>query len=744
MADRVETIESVDNAIGAGDAFLAQEQRDAGTPKDAARTVDDDQADRIRAWYLLAINHPIWRTYIPAAREDEGYYIGGDLQWSKDGSFDSLNRLREKKRTHVSVNHIQAVVDVLVGFERQNRYDLKASPQGDEDEESARVLSMLLRFVQDQIELQEYESEAFEDGLIRGAGALFIGIDWQTNEPHGEIRVEKWTPGEDTLWDPYWKRYDLSDARFVLHFRWGYVDDLKALYPDHEARITEQVSILDAMFQPFLANFSTDGGRADAYGSVASPNLDRLREEELFYDWRDRRLLVVEAYYRAWVTVWQVIRRDSGDVTTVDTEAQASELVRLDPEGLTKARRVRRKVRTCLVLPGARTTIYDKPSPFENDDDQYPVVAYIAKKKRDHLYGMVRNMKDPQLLENTRISQVVDILKHWANIRPLVPKGSVEDERGLEQHWSTAPIVYQAKIGPPTWFVPQGLEQVVRGLVEIALQFKLNLREITGINTDLLGLKSDDTSGIAIARRQAQGQIIATVFFDNFKRFRKLVGQRLARRIQQVFTAEQVLRLIDDATGEPVEVLLNPAEARELTGRDWEDWLTDRRANEATMALDRRPFVLRSVAALKYDVLISESPATPSARATALMALLELVGKMPSILPAVVDKIIALADVPDKPEIIRRIRAIMTQAGIPTGEVPALGGPATPPGVTPPPAVPAEGAGLPPAAPPPIPPVAAARTASTVPPGRRGGTSLPMRRTLALASGGVPPGPGQM
>ena len=153
-----------------------------------------------------------------------------------------------------------------------------------------------------------------------------------------------------------------------------------------------------------------------------------------------------------------------------------------------------------------------------------------------------------------------------------------------------------------------------------------------------------------------------------------------------------------------------------------------------------RPYVRRNVEALDYDVTLSESPTTPSARATALLALLEIVGKMPAILPAVVDVILDLADIPDKPKILRRIRAIMVQQGINIegGDgATAAGAGASPTQVQNPP-------GLQPVVQPPGMPTAP--TASAVPPTiprpRAGRPSSPMRRTLAAQTGGAPLGAG--
>ena len=735
----VEPQQSVEAIVGA-DAYgaaIARQQHPADrtkVPQADPRKVD---ADRVRNWYLIAVNHPFWQKYIPAAREDEGYYIGGDLQWSKDGSFDSLRQLRAKKRTAVSINHIQSTVDILVGFERQNRYDTKASPQGSEDVESARILTWILRFVQEQAEVAEYESECFEDGLIRGLSALDCKNKFHGAGLDGEVEVEVLVPGDDCLWDPYWKKNDLSDCRFFLRFRWAYLDEVLALYPEHEEAIQAQVHVLDTMFGSLISNATTDGGRGDAYGTVGQANVDKLREEELFFDPRDRRILVVEAWYADWVTKHHVVTKNGAFHAELPNRALADEMAAQDPANLTAVHPRVRKIRECLVLPATGVCLYDKPSRYENDDESYPQVIYVAKRKREHAFGVVRNMKDPQLLENMRISQVVDILKRWGNIRPLVPKGAVEDERGLEEHWSTSAIVYDPKKGAPGWYVPQGLDLVARGLIEIAVQFKLNLREITGINTDLLGLDTSGSagnSGIAIARRQAQGQITATVFYDNYKRFRKLVAQRLARRAQEAFTTEQVLRLIDPDTGDHVEVLINPAEAMELQGEEYQAWLEAKHAQRRDG--EGRPYVLRSLKALKYDISMSEAPTTPNARAAQLAALMEIVRLDPRMLAAVIDKIVGLAEIPDRPEIIRRIRALQIQAGItPTG----MPGGQTVPGAPVPGVPPVPPGGIQPAAPPAVPPAAPGGGPGGLPPTPpTRGVSNDFRQTLALASGGAP------
>ena len=154
--------------------------------------------------------------------------------------------------------------------------------------------------------------------------------------------------------------------------------------------------------------------------------------------------------------------------------------------------------------------------------------------------------------------------------------------------------------------------------------------------------------------------------------------------------------------------------------------------------------MLRSLEALKFDVTISDSPTTPSAKATQLATLMEIVRLNPVMMQILIDKIINLSDVSDRPEIMRRIRTLQAQAGIvqPDGAEGATPGPGMPPGpglpAGPPPGAAPGGvpAGIRPAAPPAIPPVPVPPPGGMAPAGPRAGGQN-FRRTLQLASGGA-------
>lgn len=651
-----------------------QQSQAGGAPR-------DDLAERFRSWYLQAVTHQLWRDWHPAAAEDLTFYVGGKGQWGLRGTYDDYDKLVAENRAVISINHIAGPVDLVSGYERGARTDLKATPQGGDDVESARVMTWFLKFAQDQTNAGDELSDLFEMGNITGMHAIEVGVDYTGEKPeNGEIVLTQLEPWKELLWDPYWKKYDFSDARYMLKFKWAFVTDLVADYPEWEGELREASRQLSGIF----SEGRTSARRGDNYGSVRSHPVEDLGEERHFYDPDDARMLVVEGYYRVYYTTYSTFDTRTGDVHVCADHAEALARREADPTKIKIHRQESRKIRMGTVVPAAWLTIEEDKNPYPNDDANYPFVAYIAKRKGNAIYGMVRNLKDPQRVENKRWSQVVDTIAKWAILRPMYATGSLANPQTLSNAFSDAPIEYHPdKPKPEWWHAP--VAELTSVLETLALAMKINMREISGVGASPIGLsREEEQSGIAIERLARQQQVVATVYFDAFRKTRRLFGQRLARRIQQVYTTEDTIRLTNDL-GAPVEVLINPGAAEAMSDEEFHQWA---QAQEAA----GKPRILRDVKSLKYEVIISEAPATPSARTATFLSLLELAQAVPVIVPALIVKLIEYADIPDRAEIIELVRRLVPEVapgGSPQPPNPAAaperpgGTPAgTPPAVT--------------------------------------------------------------
>lgn len=620
-----------------------------------------DIAMRHRQWYVEAMAHPLWQNYIRESDEDEGYYTAADLgAWSINGSKTEARALVDEGRPVVSLRHIKPKIDLLVGTERQNRMDLRALPQGDEDEDDARIMTEYLKWTSDQKELNELTAAGFKDGLIRGMYAVDVGIDWTEDPVNGDLFYELLRPGKNVIWDPWWKKHDFSlySARYVLRYEWVWIDDVVAMYPDKEPEIREA---LGRVLQPVGAETRTTDGGSDAYGSVLSHPIETPQPLGQFLDPVMQRVLMLTGYWREWRTKWIVADRATGTIHDFESGAEARAFAATDPDHLHAVDKRTRVIRTATTLPATMTTLEaETDSPYTNDLAQYPIVAFLADWTGDVIEGLVRSLKDPQRIRNKRASQSIELAAKYASMRPMAEEGALLNPESLQTPGDQSVLqVRPGKMGAVGWFEPRGLAEATRVLQAISDDMEQTMLEI-GPNQEMLGQSGSPDSGIAIARRQMQGMVMSLSYFDNHKRARKLIAERTARRIQQTSTMERTVRLMG-GDGRPLTIRLNPAEFRR-NGYDKEA-LKRLRAEAAADPL--KPRILRDVESLKFDLVVSEAPATPTARSALIEQLLKVVEKFPAIFPLVADVVFGLLpDLPDRPTVVQRIRQWMAAQGL--------------------------------------------------------------------------------
>jgi hypothetical protein len=496
---------------------------------------------------------------------------------------------------------------------------------------------------------------------------LFAGMQWDDDPAAGDIVTEVLQPGLDCIWDPHWTMPDFSDASYFLRYKWVWIREVKAQYPEFKQEIEEALGDLNAILSDLsLTGGTSRGPSGDGYGSVVEPNIDQLNFDRYFYDPVLQRVLVVEAWYKDYEAKWYIFRKDSGKLEEVPDEVpNPGQYARIaqeaDPSRVQAIKRVRQYLRTGTVLPATHTTLEEDSTPYENDRQAFPYSLIVSERTGDDIRGMVRDLRDAQRVENKRVSQAIDLVVRWGKIRRVAEENSLDprSEQAINDPLAEGVLWYRTGKQPPTWDVPQGVADLTRLLIGLADQMKVNMKETSGINASLLGNERDQSaSGIAMARRQAQGQIIATEVFDQYRWATQIFGQRLGRRIQQKFTGDEYIRLTNDV-GASLLVHMNPSQISRLENPDErksevKKWRAAAR-NDIT-----KPAILADVSKFKWDLVLSETPSSPTARAEALEALLKLINSVPNFAPVLADKLIAMTDgIPDKPEILARIQAMM-------------------------------------------------------------------------------------
>lgn len=162
------------------------------------------------------------------AERDRDYYDG--KQWTEAEE----TALRKRGQPVVTYNRIQRKINYLKGMETQTRKDPKGFPRTPGDDGAAQAATDALRFVCDDQQWDGIRSEAFENIMVEGTGAVFVGA---TQGKQGVDPILIQIPWDRHYYDPFSRRVDFSDAAYQGIVTWMDMDDALARWPDRKDTI---------------------------------------------------------------------------------------------------------------------------------------------------------------------------------------------------------------------------------------------------------------------------------------------------------------------------------------------------------------------------------------------------------------------------------------------------------------------------------------------------------------------------
>lgn len=486
------------------------------------------------------------REWIEAATKDYEFAVGD--QW-KDSDVSELESVGVKALT---INKIQPNLFLISGIERQNRTDFKAFPEGEEDSVTADIATGLLKNAMKRT-LGEYKlSEIFEDGVICGEGWLEPFIDYTYDLINGDLKLKKINPFTVFV-DPDSTEYDLSDAEFVIKFTAGLTKKaIIRLFPNKKKQV-EAISTGGITLDQ-LGDGSDNGIEPQTKGyrdnAAERPTQGEIVEAE--YD-------LTEYYYRNYVTKYLVADKTQGTLKEVNSKEEAENYVKqatvADQEGAATAVVIERTIPEiwvrCLV---GQTEIDDYKCSFFPMWKSYPLIPFFAhrittpiKKKHLMVQGIVRSLIDPQLELNKRRTQELRHLNSSTNSGWLSPKGAWVKKADVKKFGSSAGAILEYNQGKdkPERIYPMALSA---GHHELSAQAGQDIKEISGINADLLALQEGgQSSGRAIHLRQQQGVVMLQRILDNYGQTKQLLGRFILSQLGQLYSVDTATKVMGQA-----------------------------------------------------------------------------------------------------------------------------------------------------------------------------------------------------
>ncbi len=537
--------------------------------------------------------------YIERAVKNYGFYEGGDKQWESN----DIAILNQKKRMHLSLNIIFPIINLLTGYERQNRMDVKCYPKKGGIGIVADLLTELIKHIEDMSNGLYIRSNVFYDGIIASKGFLNLDIKYDDDPFSGEISVDYNDPF-DICEDPNNMKYDLNNGKYVIRSYWGDKDQLKLIYPKSKDE-------LDTL----------------KYDDLDSRDTERLPGTDLAPDQFKARIR--ETWWKSYEKAIYLINTQTMDNKRVHKSKKDLLQVLLEKDRRMAEREKRQPILAVRenVIPvlNCTTTLGDielehVERPF-GEMSKFPIIRFVPYFVKGNFLGVVDNLIDAQKEKNKRRSQALNLLNSSVNAGWLNKKeGGADPDELVEQSESPTPVITYENVEPkriePT--------QLSVGHITLEKLAEEDAAKISSVNVNMLAQGAASESGVKDRQRINQGLIGSEIIFDNMKYTHKIYSETIVEMIRysNTFTTQEMMAIASEAKMEAnVDQLLEAIRSRKIG---------------------------------KYGINISSSPTNPTIRFANFSMLLDMAKIYGDIIPP--DIVIEASDVSKKDEIIERLR----------------------------------------------------------------------------------------
>lgn len=486
----------------------------------------DDKGVHEMIEYYYASSIQITQSYWSEADIDARFRAGDQTLWN-----DIYGNVPAFRRRQFNFNRIRRLINMIGGYQRQHRLSTTVVPVENSDQQTADQFTKLMFWAHNQGNIYETISEAFDGAITCGMNLLSVWMDYREDPVNGQPKVDNVSYNEYLI-DPFFKKPDLSDCRFVWTRKWLSKTEIKSLLPD-------QAGEIDSMY----ARGWRDGKfqfQPEAYNYAMQ---DLISYDEFYYlDYRQRKLLVdVE---NGETLEWR------GD----DTELRA--FSRQYPQ-IKEVDQTVPTVKLAILVNGK--SLYHGRNPM--GIDRYPFVPVMAYYDPHIPYfpwrvqGVVRGLRDAQYIYNRRKVIELDILESQVNSGIKYKEDSLINPKDafLTGQGRAIGLKKEAQMDDVQVIPPPGIPASMFQMSEIMGR---EIMEISGVNEELLGSAIDDKAGVLSMLRQGAGLTTLQVLFDQLNSSQKYLGEIIMDLIQANFSPGKVKRIIGE---QPTQQFYNRA-----------------------------------------------------------------------------------------------------------------------------------------------------------------------------------------
>lgn len=425
---------------------------------------------------------------------DQGYWSSIYEEAKKDMKFLSgepdaqWEGIRDKPSPALTIDRLSSVVNQIANDIRMNTPAIRIIP-GDREssEDVAEILSGLIKNIEYESGADSVYDSAALSSVRCGLGFMRVETEYEDNESFNQKICIKRVPNPLNVFiDCTSTESDGSDMKHATILQEILVSDFKEEYPKNDP-----------------ADFKANGAEK------------QYKDEDSIF--------IAEHFY---------------------VKTSKEEIV--SPDGMQR-RPVMRKTIHRVLLSG-KDILEQTTFP----GDYIPVVPVFGEEYwidgKRYLCSAIRRAKDPQRMYNYWRSVETSLVKNQRVSPTMVAEGAIS---GYESEWKdhTSLVVQYKTYDAAGNALPQPVRlpppQIPTGIINAAREMAEDIKATTGIFDASLGAKSNETSGVAIQRRQQEGDTATFHFADNLTRAIAYAGKVIVSAIPEIYDTARVLNIMD-------------------------------------------------------------------------------------------------------------------------------------------------------------------------------------------------------
>lgn len=546
-------------------------------------------------------------------RESERFYKGDQWDWADKNTLQSLDRAA------LTINEIQRNVNTLLGYQMEQRTDIRYLPQESGDQVIADMLNVISKRILDNCSYQREETKSFKDAIVAGKGELNTYVSFDRTI-QGDVVVERF-PWDGVKRGPHDKE-DLSDCEYQVKDRMLSLAKLKMMWPDKADELEHSFDSYCGKY-PDVPDIKGSSGTNEDYRNAKKVD-ERVTpyvvEGNAMIDMKRKNMRLVQCERKVYEDVSVIFSpNEEFFFTAYDWDLKDVALARTIP-GFDAITQKKARVR---ITKFVGTTLLSDENPADLPSQEFYTTPIYAYRQNGEFWGVVEAVKDPQREFNKRRSQLMDGINRLGSDTVYITQNTFPnsiDEAQFKKNRSKPGNIAKVSSIADKPHHERGMD-LPQGLVQIMQMDQESLQRLFNIVVERGGANE---SGALFLERKKDRMTGNQMLFDALAFAKQRIGRLLIPVIQRYYSPGRCIRILES------QYSRSPFK---LAGEDFDTY--DKQ--ELQDMLGREDLG-------EYDVLVTETNFAPSTRLAIAEVLFDLIGKGAPIPPELA---IEFVDMPD-------------------------------------------------------------------------------------------------